>query len=94
MGKNWRSRLGADLFPSCYSVQVCSRSSLDGARELVNLFKVGAEILLCGSASKLARSTGETLQKIIMEAKGCSAEGAEESLQKQTAERCMIDIFG
>ena len=48
-------------------------------KELVELFKGGAKVSLCGSASKLARSTNETLEKIIVEARGCTAEVAREA---------------
>lgn len=62
--------------------------------ELVQLFKEGAKVFLCGSASKLAKSTNETLEKIVVEARGCSADEAKEWLQQQKVDRYVTDIFG
>ena len=63
-------------------------------KELVQLFKDGAKVFLCGSAGKLAKSTNETLEKIVMEAKDCSVEEAREWLQEQKVDRYVTDIFG
>lgn len=55
--------------------------------EMVALFRAGAKIFLCGSASKLAKSTNQVLERIAMEAKGFNAEAAAQWLQEQKADR-------
>lgn len=62
--------------------------------EVADLFKAGAKIFLCGSATKLAKSTNETFVKIVKEQKGCSDEEAEERVSKQKVGRYVTDIFG
>jgi cytochrome P450 / NADPH-cytochrome P450 reductase len=62
--------------------------------ELKGLFKAGAKVFLCGSASKLAKSTNEVIEKIAAEAKGCNIADAKEWLQKQKFDRYVTDVFG
>ena len=56
-------------------------------KEVIQLVKEGAKVFLCGSASKLARSTNEVLEKIVVEAKGGTVEEAREWLQRQKVDR-------
>ena len=66
----------------------------DDREELTELFKQGAKFFMCGSASKLAKSTNEVLEKIVLEAKGCEVGDAREWLQKQKVDRYVTDVFG
>lgn len=62
--------------------------------ELAKLFKDGAKIFLCGSASKLAKSSNEVIKKIYLEKNpGKTDEDAFEWLQKQREERYVTDVF-
>lgn len=62
--------------------------------ECARLFMEGARILLCGSASKLGKSTGETLKRIWREGgEGRTEEEAEEWLQRQKEDRYVTDVF-
>ena len=54
--------------------------------EIVSLFRRGAKITLCGSASKLA--------KIVMEYRDVGPEDARAWLAKQKADRYVSDVFG
>jgi cytochrome P450/NADPH-cytochrome P450 reductase len=62
--------------------------------EVVALFKRGAKIFLCGSASKLAKSVNEVLERIVMEYKSVDLEEARAWLAKQKADRYVSDVFG
>lgn len=62
--------------------------------EVAKLFQDGAKIFLCGSASKLAKSINEVLEKIVKEYKGLEAEEARAWLMKQKADRYVSDVFG
>jgi len=62
--------------------------------ELEALFREGAKIFLCGSASKLAKSANEVIQKIWLEKHpGKTEQDAFEWLQKQREERYVTDVF-
>ena len=63
--------------------------------EVAELFVQGAKIFVCGSASKLAKSTGEVCQKIWMEKHpGKSDKEAIEWLQSVKEDRYVTDVFG
>ncbi|KAK5164033.1 uncharacterized protein LTR77_010124 [Saxophila tyrrhenica] len=62
--------------------------------ELTELFRAGAKFFMCGSASKLAKSTNEVLERIVREAKGCGVGDAREWLQRQKVDRYVTDVFG
>ena len=62
--------------------------------EIVSLFKNGAKIFLCGSASKLAKSVNEVLERIVMEYRDIGSEEARAWLAKQKADRYVSDVFG
>jgi cytochrome P450/NADPH-cytochrome P450 reductase len=61
------------------------------AREM---FQAGGKIFLCGSASKLGKSTAEVCRKIYCEGEGCSEEEAAEWLDSQKEDRYVSDVFG
>lgn len=63
--------------------------------EIAELFKGGAKIFVCGSASKLAKSTAEVCKKIYMEkCEGNRSEkDAEEWLNKAKENRYVTDVF-
>ncbi|KAL8787186.1 MAG: hypothetical protein Q9195_007877 [Heterodermia aff. obscurata] len=62
--------------------------------EVARLFGEGAKIFVCGSASKLAKSTAGVLKKIWLERHPeKSEEDAEEALQAQKEERYVTDVF-
>ncbi|KAI7783172.1 cytochrome P450 [Diaporthe eres] len=65
-------------------------------REVVrDLFKAGARVLVCGSASRLGRSTHEVCVRIYREGHPeVSAEEAEEWMLKQKEDRYLSDVFG
>jgi cytochrome P450/NADPH-cytochrome P450 reductase len=62
--------------------------------ELVSLFRSGAKIFLCGSASKLAKSVNEVLERTVMEYRDVGMEEARAWLAKQKADRYVSDVFG
>ncbi|KAB8576180.1 hypothetical protein FH972_025708 [Carpinus fangiana] len=63
-------------------------------KEVVGLFKdQGAKIFLCGSASKLAKSTADVLVRIMMEDTGKSKEEALEWLERIREGRYVTDVF-
>jgi len=62
--------------------------------ELVSLFRRGAKIFLCGSASKLAKSVNEVLERIVMEYRDVGLEEARAWLARQKADRYVSDVFG
>lgn len=62
--------------------------------EIVSLFRSGAKIFLCGSASKLAKSVNEVLERIVMEYRNVGLEEARAWLAKQKADRYVSDVFG
>ncbi|KAK4552965.1 hypothetical protein LTR86_009889 [Recurvomyces mirabilis] len=62
--------------------------------EIVELFRAGAKVFLCGSASKLARSTNEVFEKIVREAKSCGLDEAKAFLDTIKQDRYVTDIFG
>ncbi|KAK6392109.1 hypothetical protein LTR65_003881 [Meristemomyces frigidus] len=74
-------------------VHVPDRLSAE-ASEIIELFRGGAKVFLCGSASKLAKSTNEIFEKLVVQARGCSAEEAKEWLHRQKSDRYLTDIFG
>jgi cytochrome P450/NADPH-cytochrome P450 reductase len=62
--------------------------------ELATLFaEQGAKVFVCGSASKLAKSTAEVCKKIYMEKNGSSEEEANEWLDKVKEDRYVSDVF-
>jgi len=62
--------------------------------ELVSLFRDGAKIFVCGSASKLAKSSADVSKKIWLEGHpGKSEEDAFEWLQRMREDRYVSDIF-
>ncbi|KAF2730502.1 cytochrome P450 [Polyplosphaeria fusca] len=62
--------------------------------ELRSLFaEKGAKIFVCGSASKLAKSTADVCKKIYMEAKGVGEDEAREWLEKVKEDRYVSDVF-
>lgn len=67
-----------------------------GQREEVrNLFKDGARVLVCGSASRLGRSTHDVCVRIYREGHPeVSAEEAEEWMMRQKEDRYLSDVFG
>ena len=69
------------------------RLEADG-EEIVSLFKSGAKIFLCGSASKLAKSVNEVLERMVMEYRDVGLEEARSWLAKQKADRYVSDVFG
>jgi cytochrome P450/NADPH-cytochrome P450 reductase len=62
--------------------------------ELVSLFRSGAKIFLCGSASKLAKSVNDVLERIVMEYRDVGLEEGRAWLAKQKADRYVSDVFG
>lgn len=63
--------------------------------ELRNLFKAGARVLVCGSASRLGRSTHDVCVRIYREGHPeASAEEAEEWMMRQKEDRYLSDVFG
>lgn len=66
----------------------------DERNEVADLFKDGGKIFLCGSASKLAKSTAETCKKIYAERSGKSEQEANEWLEKAKEDRYVTDVFG
>lgn len=62
--------------------------------EIVSLFRCGAKVFLCGSASKLAKSVNEVLEKIVMEYRDVGMAEARAWLAKQKADRYVSDVFG
>ena len=62
--------------------------------EIVSLFRAGAKIFLCGSASKLAKSVNEVLEHMVMEYKDVGLVEARAWLMKQKADRYVSDVFG
>ena len=63
--------------------------------ELANLFAQGSKIFLCGSASKLAKSTKEVCIKIYRERNPAkSVEEAETWFESIREERYVSDVFG
>jgi len=66
----------------------------DEREEIAKLFLDGAKIFVCGSASKLAKSTAEICKKIWLEKNpGKSDEDANEWLDKQKEDRYVSDVF-
>lgn len=62
--------------------------------ELRKLFKENhAKIFVCGSARKLAKSTGEVCMKIYKEATGCGEDEAAEWLDTVKEDRYVSDVF-
>jgi cytochrome P450/NADPH-cytochrome P450 reductase len=62
--------------------------------ELVSLFREGAKIFVCGSASKLAKCSADVSKKIWLEGHpGKSEEDAFEWLQRQREDRYVSDVF-
>ena len=62
--------------------------------ELATLFMNGAKIFLCGSASKLAKSSTEVVLKIWLEKNpGKTEQDAFDWLQRQREERYVSDVF-
>ena len=61
--------------------------------ELKALFEVGAKVFVCGSASKLARSTEEVCERIYREVSGCGAKEAREWLEGQKGGRYVSEVF-
>jgi cytochrome P450/NADPH-cytochrome P450 reductase len=62
--------------------------------ELADLFKNGAKIFVCGSASKLAKSSADVCMRIWMENHpDKSKEDALEWLQQQREDRYVSDVF-
>ncbi|KAK2610525.1 hypothetical protein N8I77_003948 [Diaporthe amygdali] len=63
--------------------------------EMRRLFRAGARILVCGSASRLGRSTHEVCVRIYREGHPeVSAEEAEEWMLRQKEDRYLSDVFG
>lgn len=62
--------------------------------ELSELFQKGSKIFVCGSASKIAKSTAETSKKIYAEHHGCTLEEAGEWFEKQREVRYVSDVYG
>lgn len=58
------------------------------------LFLSGAKIFVCGSASKIAKSTAETCKRIYSEHRGCSAEEADKWFEKHREVRYVSDVYG
>lgn len=63
-------------------------------KEIACLFKDGAKIFLCGSASKLAKSVNEVLERTAMEFRGTGLEEAREWLATQKSDRYVSDVYG
>lgn len=67
----------------------------DERDEIAKLFVDGAKIFLCGSASKLAKSTAATCKKIWHEKHpGASDEDADKWLESVRETRYVSDVFG
>lgn len=63
-------------------------------KELTSLFTAGAKIFVCGSASKLAKSSADVCMKIWREKHPeASEEDAFEWLQTQREDRYVSDVF-
>jgi len=63
--------------------------------QVADLFARGAKIFVCGSASRLAKSTADVCKKIWLERNSdCSARDAEEWLDRQKEDRYVSDVFG
>lgn len=63
--------------------------------EVRQLFRQGAKIFVCGSASGLGRSNADTCMKIWREKQpDKTQEDAEKWLQEQRVERFVSDVFG
>ncbi|KAH7117051.1 cytochrome P450 [Dendryphion nanum] len=62
--------------------------------ELATMFgEQNAKIFVCGSASKLAKSTAQVCRKIYMEKSGKSEKEADEWLEKVKEDRYVTDVF-
>lgn len=73
----------------------CPDRMWDEREEIAKLFGEGAKIFLCGSASKLAKSTAEVCKKIWKERHPeASDEDADKWLEKQRENRYVSDVFG
>lgn len=66
----------------------------DEREEVAKLFRDGAKIFLCGSASKLAKSTAEVCKKIYKERRGVTDAEADEWLESVKETRYVTDVFG
>jgi cytochrome P450/NADPH-cytochrome P450 reductase len=76
------------------SVKYVPERMWDEREEIAKLFLDGAKIFVCGSASKLAKSTAEICKKIWLEKNpGKSDEDANEWLDKQKEDRYVSDVF-
>lgn len=63
--------------------------------ELRSLFKAGARVLVCGSASRLGQSTHDVCVRIYREGHPeVSADEAEEWMLRQKEDRYLSDVFG
>jgi cytochrome P450/NADPH-cytochrome P450 reductase len=66
----------------------------DEREELADLFKGGAKMFVCGSASKLAKSSADVCMKIWREKHpGSTEDDAFEWLQQQREDRYVSDVF-
>ncbi|OCL14690.1 bifunctional P-450/NADPH-P450 reductase [Glonium stellatum] len=76
------------------SLQYVPERIWDEREEVAKLFLDGAKIFVCGSASKLAKSTSETCKKIWLEKNpGKSEQDADEWLDQQKEDRYVSDVF-
>lgn len=63
--------------------------------EIRDLFRAGARVLVCGSASRLGQSTHDVCVRIYREGHpDVSAEEAEEWMMRQKEDRYLSDVFG
>ncbi|KAI9709203.1 MAG: hypothetical protein M1828_002542 [Chrysothrix sp. TS-e1954] len=66
----------------------------DERKEVAELFRNGAKIFVCGSASKLAKSTAETCKRIFLEEnEGKTEDDADRWLEIQKEDRYVTDVF-
>lgn len=67
----------------------------ENREEMRDLFKAGARVLVCGSASKLGQSSHEVCVRIYREGHPeVSAKEAEEWMLRQKEDRYLSDVFG
>jgi cytochrome P450/NADPH-cytochrome P450 reductase len=65
----------------------------DDREEIASLFANDGKIFVCGSASKLARSTEDVCKRIYKERNGCAEEEAQNWLSAQREVRYVSDVF-
>lgn len=65
----------------------------DDQDRVAELFRAGGKIYLCGSASRLGRSTAEACKSVYRAKSGKSAKEAEEWLDQVKVDRYVSDVY-